>query len=73
MSSKAVSINTVLEYIDKLDSDDQQYLSELLHKRLVDSKRAAIAKRARQTAKENERKGRCKTGSVKDLLADLNG
>jgi hypothetical protein len=72
MSSKAVSINTVLEYVDKLDSDDQQYLSELLHKRLIDSKRAAIAKRARQ-AKENERKGRCKTGSVKDLLADLNG
>ena len=72
MSSKAVSINTVLEYVDKLDSDDQQYLSELLHKRLIDSKRAAIAKRARQ-GKENERKGRCKTGSVKDLLADLNG
>jgi mRNA-degrading endonuclease RelE of RelBE toxin-antitoxin system len=72
MSSKAVSINTVLEYVDKLDSDDQQYLSELLHKRLIDSKRAAIAKRATQ-AKENVRKGRCKTGSAKDLLADLNG
>jgi hypothetical protein len=72
MSSKAVSINTVLEYVEKLDSDDQQYLSELLHKRLVDAKRAAIAKRARQ-AKENERKGRCKTGSVKELRSDLNG
>jgi hypothetical protein len=72
MSSRAVSINTVLEYVDKLDSDDQEYLSELLKKRLVDSKRAAIVKRATQ-AKENVRKGRYKTGSAKDLLADLNG
>jgi hypothetical protein len=72
MSSKAVSINTVLEYVEKLDSDDQQYLSELLHKRLIDSKRAAIGTRAKQ-ARENVRKGRCKTGSAKDLLADLNG
>jgi len=39
--------------------------------RLVDSKRAAIAGRAKQ-AKKNERKGRCKTGSAKDLLSDLN-
>jgi hypothetical protein len=72
MSSKAVSINTVLEYVDKLDSDDQEYLSELLKKRLIDSKRAEIAKREAQ-AKENVRKGRYKSGSAQDLLADLNG
>jgi len=72
MSSKAVSINTVPGYVDKPGSDDQQYLSELLHKRLIDPKRAAIAKRATQ-AKENVRKGRCKTGSAKDLRSDLNG
>jgi hypothetical protein len=39
--------------------------------RLIDSKRAAIAQKAKQ-AKKNERKGRCKTGSAKDLLSDLN-
>lgn len=72
MTSRAVSINTVLEYVDKLDSDDQQYLAELLHKRLIDAKRRAIVKKAGQ-ARENVRKGRCKTGSAKDLLADLNG
>jgi len=32
----------------------------------------AIAGRAQQ-AKENVRKGRCKSGSAKDLLSDLNG
>jgi hypothetical protein len=72
MSRKTVSINTVPGYVDKLDSDDQQYLSELLHKRMIDAKRAAIGTRAKQ-ARENVRKGRCKTGSAKDLLADLNG
>jgi len=72
MSSRVVSINTVPGYVDKPGSNDQQYLSELLHKRLIDSKRKALAKRATQ-AKENVRKGRCKTGSAKDLLADLNG
>ena len=70
MSSKAVSINTILEYVEKLDTDDQEYLSEVLKKRLIESKRTAIAKRATQ-AKENVRKGRCKTGSANDLLADL--
>jgi hypothetical protein len=72
MSSKAVAINTVPGYVDKLDSDDQQYLSDLLHKRLIDSKRAAIGTRAKQ-ARENVRKGRCKSGSAKDLRSDLNG
>ena len=72
MSSKALSINTVPGYVDKLDSDDQQYLSELLHKRLIDSKRKALAKRTTQ-AEENVRKGRCTTGSANDLRSDLNG
>jgi len=72
MSSKTVSINTIPGYVEKLDSDDQQYLSDLLHKRLIDSKRAAIGTRAKQ-ARENERKGRCKSGSAQDLRSDLNG
>jgi len=28
MGSEAVSLNTVLEYVDKLDLEDQQYLPE---------------------------------------------
>jgi len=70
MSSGAVSINTIPGYVAKLDSDDQEYLPELLKKRLIDSKRAAIAKRAMQV-KEHVRKGRCRTGSANDLLADI--
>jgi hypothetical protein len=72
MGTEAVSLNTVLEYVDKLDIEDQQYLQEILGRRLIDAKRSAIARRAKQ-ARENMRKNQCRTGTAKDLLADLNG
>ena len=52
MGTDAVSINTVLEYVDKLDIEDQQYLQEIIHRRLLDAKRMAIVSRAKQ-AKAN--------------------
>ncbi len=42
-----------------------------MSERSIESKRSALTKRATQ-AKENVRKGRYKSGSAKDLLADLN-
>nr|WP_321353153.1 hypothetical protein [uncultured Methanoregula sp.] len=71
MGTDAVSINTVLEYVDKLDIEDQQYLQEIIHRRLLDAKRTAIVSRARQ-AKANLRKKVSRSGTAKDLLADLN-
>lgn len=72
MGSEAVSLNTVLEYVDKLDIEDQQYLQEIIHRRLIDAKRSTIVRRTKQ-AKENVRKNQCRSGTAKDLLADLNG
>jgi SH3-like domain-containing protein len=72
MGTEAVSLNTVLEYVDKLDIEDQQYLQEIIHRRLLDAKRTAIVSRAKQ-AKANVRKHTSRSGTVKDLLADLNG
>jgi SH3-like domain-containing protein len=72
MGTEAVSINTVLEYVDKLDIEDQQYLQEIIHRRLLDAKRTAIVSRAKQ-AKANVRKHASRSGTAKDLLADLNG
>jgi len=72
MGTDAVSINTVLEYVEKLDIEDQQYLQEIIHRRLLDAKRTAIVTRAKQ-AKANERKNISRRGKAKDLLADLNG
>jgi hypothetical protein len=52
--------------------EDQQYLQEIIHRRLVDAKRTAIVSRAKQ-AKTNVRKHNSRNGTAKDLLADLNG
>lgn len=72
MGSEAVSLNTILGYVDKLDIEDQQYLQEIIHRRLIDAKRSAIVSRAKQ-AKGNVRKHMSRSGTAKDLLADLNG
>jgi len=72
MASVAVSLNTILEYVDKLDVEDQQYLQEIIRRRLIDAKRSAIVRRAKQ-AKGSLKKKACRSGTAKDLLADLNG
>jgi predicted DsbA family dithiol-disulfide isomerase len=72
MGSEAVSLNTVLEYVDKLDIEDQQYIQEIIQRRLIDAKRSAIVLRAKE-AKDSVRKNKSRSGTAKDLLADLNG
>jgi hypothetical protein len=72
MGTDAVSLNTVLEYVDKLDIEDQQYLQEIIRRRLIDTKRSAIVSRAK-LAKASVRKKISRSGTAKDLLADLNG
>ena len=52
MGTEAVSLNTVLEYVDKLDIEDQQYLQEIIHRRLIDAKRISHC----QPGKTGERK-----------------
>ena len=70
MGAQAVSLNTVLEYVDKLDIENQQYLQEIIHRRLIEKKRLEISRRAKQ-AKAGTTKSR--SGTAQDLLADLNG
>jgi hypothetical protein len=72
MGTEVVSLNTVLEYIDKFDIEDQQYLQEIIRRRLIEKKRSGIVRRARQ-AKAGVRKKLCKSGTADNLLADLNG
>jgi hypothetical protein len=76
MGSEAVSLNTVLEYVDKLDIENQQYLQEIIHqeiihRRLIDAKRSTLVRRAKE-AKGSMRKHMSRSGTAEDLLADLN-
>jgi hypothetical protein len=72
MGSEAVSLNMVLEYVDKLDIEDQQYIQEIIQRRLIDAKRSAIVLRAKD-AKDSLRKNKSRSGTAKGLLADLRG
>ena len=66
MRSKLKSINEVLESIEKLDIDGQEYVSEVLSKRLIEIKRSRIAMRSKE-AEQAYKDGRVKEGSFKDL------
>lgn len=72
MGTESVSLNTILEYVDELDIEDQQYLEEIIRRRLIERKRSDIVRRAKQ-AKGSVRKNQCRSGTADDLLADLNG
>jgi hypothetical protein len=66
MGGRASSLNKVLEGIEKLDIDDQTYISEVLSKRLIELRRSEIAKRAKE-AERAYKQGKAKKGSFKDL------
>ncbi len=71
MGDRLNSINKVFGSIEKLDIDDQTYVSEVLSKRLIELRRTEIAKRAKE-AERVYKQGKTKKGSFKDLWKDLN-
>jgi len=67
---KTTSLNKIIKDFEELSSEDKEYVSELLRKQLIESKRDEIAKRAK-TALKNLALGKVKKGTVKDLYKDL--
>ena len=60
----------VLEMVETMPLDDQEWLITLLEKRYSEKRRVAIAANARQTLKEHKQ-GLTRTGTVEKLLMDL--
>ena len=69
--SAVITVNKVLEEIDQLDIDDRTYIHQILSRRLIETERLRIAKRA-QEAGEYYSRGHVRSGSVSDLLSELN-
>lgn len=67
----AVTDNTVPEAIDQLDPDDRNDIHTIVSCRRIDAERSLIAQRARE-AEENYTHGLVRSGSVHDLLSELN-
>ncbi len=66
----SVTINKLIEDFEKLSIGDKEYAVDVIKKQLIESKRTAIAKRAKE-AVANRKKGLVKRGSVEELHKDL--
>lgn len=66
----STTVDSILEDIAELNIEDQEMVGEIIHKRIIESKRDGI--RADYQAALVERKqGRTKSGLVSDLFASL--
>ncbi|KAB8320131.1 hypothetical protein SD81_000290 [Tolypothrix campylonemoides VB511288] len=68
--SKPVSLQTVIEYVEALSTEEQDLLLELIHKRRVEQRRQEIVSNAAQTL-EAIKTGTAKRGTLDNLRADL--
>ena len=68
----ASSLNRVIEDFELLPIDDKEYAFAVITKQLIEAKREAIAKRAKE-AMANFRKGAIQKGTIKELMKDLEG
>ncbi len=64
------SFQEIIESIENLSVEEQDYLFELIKKRRVEARRSEIASNAKATL-DSLKKGTAKKGSVDDLIADL--
>jgi len=66
----APRLQDVLEAVQQLAPEEQAILIEIVHKRLVQGRRAEIAEEIK-AAREAYRRGDVRRGTVEDLLADI--
>jgi hypothetical protein len=63
-------LNKLIDDFNELPFEDREYALELIRKQLVEAKRNAIFRRAKE-AESNLKKGRVKKGSLQELMRDL--
>ena len=66
----STTLNKLIEEFSTLTVEDKEYAIEVIKKQLIEAKREAISKRVNE-AMANRRKGKTKTGTVKELYKDL--
>jgi hypothetical protein len=60
----------VLESADKLSLDEQETLIEVLHRRLIEHRRAELAKEI-QNAQQEYQEGRCQPATPSELMKEI--
>ena len=69
---KIVTLQSALDYVEKLPPDEQETLIEILKKRMIERRRDEIARHAKDTLNGVKEK-RAKYGTIEDLKRDLLG
>jgi hypothetical protein len=64
------NINKVIEEFSHLPPEDKEYVVEIIRKQLIEAQRNRLAERA-QEARLNLEMGSVKTGTLEDLMEDL--
>jgi hypothetical protein len=67
---RAAGLNKLIEEFSRLPLEDKEYAIDVITKQLIEAKRDAIGRRAKQ-ADANLKKGLVKRGSLKALYEDL--
>ena len=67
---KSATLNKIIEEFIELPLEEKEYAIEIINRQMIEAKRNAIAKRAK-VAKANYKKKKIKSGSVQDLVKDL--
>ena len=70
MEHTVLTFRQALNVIEQFPADDQEALIEIIQRRLVEQRRAEIARNARATV-QAFREGRARCGTVDDLRRDL--
>lgn len=64
------TLNKLIDDFSQLPLEDKEYAVDIIKKQLIEAKRKAIARRAKE-AMTNLKKGMIKKGTVKDLYKEV--
>ena len=67
---RGTALDRLIEDFGRLSLDDREIVGDIIRKQLIEAKREAIYNRAK-SALANAKKGKIKSGTVKDLRKDL--
>lgn len=67
---KVMTFNKVLESADKLSLDEQETLTEILHRRIIEHRRAELAKEIKD-AQQEFKDGKCKPATPSELMKEI--
>jgi len=70
MSGQALRFHEVLDIVESLPQDQQEYLVDIVRRRLNECRRQMIAETIKE-AREEYARGEVRSGSVDDLMKEL--